>query len=260
MRRGFTLVEFVIVLMILGIVAAISVTIIQQSVQTLVDSGARQRLAANAALINHQISRALRDALPGSVRVFSGGRCIEWMPIIAASRYTNLTVGAASNSFTALSYGSAQSGRVAVYPLPGGNLYSLANPGPLTAGVATLPAGNSVTVNLAASHTFPVDSPSRRFFLVDTPEAFCQQGGFLYHFENYGTLSNSGTVAAALPATEAAGRLVMGAGLSNNSLTFRVTPPTLLRNGLATFEYQLQDSANQETLDVVQEVQFRNVP
>ncbi len=259
-QRGFTLVEMVIVVVILAIVAAISVVIIRQSAQSLVDSGARQRLATNAGLINQQLSRALREALPGSIRVFAGNSCIEFMPIVAASRYTQLSVGDAITQFSAFSYGSTQTGRVAVYPLPGGNLYALNNPGPLTSASATLPAGNEVVVNLAAAHTFPVDSPSRRFFLVATPQSFCQQGSFLYHYQNYGTLANSGNVVAALPSTEADGRRVMGAGLVADSFTFRVTPPTLQRNGVVTFEYQLQDAANQETLNVVQEVQYRNVP
>ncbi|ASP37174.1 MSHA biogenesis protein MshO [Bacterioplanes sanyensis] len=260
MRRGFTLVEFVIVIVILGIVAGISVTIIRQSTQSLIDNGARQRLAANAALINQQISRSLRDALPGSARVFSGGRCIEFMPVLAASRYTDLPVSTAVTQFTALSYGAAQTGRIAVYPLPGGNLYSLNNPGPLTAGNATVPGGNSVVVTLAAAHTFPVDSPSRRFFVVAPPETLCQQNGFLFHYQNYGTLATTAGVLAALPTNEAGGRRVVGAGMIANSLTFRIVPPTLQRNGITTFAYQLQDAANQNTLDVVQEVQYRNVP
>jgi len=101
--RGFTLVELVMVIVLLAIVATISVRFVALSTQGAIDVGSRQLRSFSAVVISEQISRALREALPGSVRVSSDGACIEWMPVLAASNYLDLPRGASPDSFEAVS-------------------------------------------------------------------------------------------------------------------------------------------------------------
>lgn len=259
MRRsdGFTLIELIVVIVLLGIVATLSANVVSVSSQGALDTAARQQRALSAAVISEQISRELRQALPVSVRVSGDGRCLEWFPIVAASTYVDLNPGEAISSFSALALpdGSAASGRVAIYGY-GGDLFQPASPGPLSP-PATLAAGTGeVSVTLSQPHAFVTGSPSQRFFLVDDPVTLCQSGSWLYRYRNYGIQA---TVAASLPAT-APGREVLAADLVANSLAFTVIPATLQRGAVVQFAFTLADSGSGETTAVSQEVQIRNVP
>lgn len=262
-RRGFTLIELILTIAVAGILAVISVKFISSSSQGFVSSAGRQQLAAAGYVVNEQISRAIRDSLPGSIRTTSDGQCIEYMPVVAASSYTTLVVGDSVTSFLAVPYSltDSASGYISVYPIPSGNLYAQTNPGSLTANTATVPAGNGeITVTLGAAHTFPSDSPERRFFVSSPPEAICQDGDFLYRYRNYGFISNVASLKAALPTTTAGGRTVLAYPLAIGSLDFRYQSPTLARNGLVVFEYILQHPTTGETLSLSQQVRVVNVP
>lgn len=267
-QRGFTLVELVMVIVIASIVGAVSVQFIRYSSQSVIDTAGRQQLAASAAIINEQITRALRDALPGSIRATADNRCVEYMPVVAASTYTSLTTGSSTTAFQAVPYSTTQAinGYVSVYPLADNNLYDLSNPGAITTVSETLPAGNSVatgnpvSVALSPAHNFANASPVDRFYLSTTPVAICQQGNYLYRFSGYGFISNVANLVASLPANFANGREVLAFPLVANSLNFQISAATLVRNGVVTFQYQLQNSRNDDVLDSVQEVHIRNVP
>ncbi|QSP96036.1 type II secretion system protein [Marinobacter salinisoli] len=261
MRRtnGFTLIELIMVIVLLAIVATISVRFVALSTQGAIDVGSRQLRSFTGVVLSEQVSRVLREALPGSVRVNGDGSCIEWMPLVAASNYLSLPRGASPTSFEAvpLAGGETAAGRIVVYGY-GSNLYSVASPGPVSP-PATLPTGASpVTVSFAGgvSHRFSAQSPARKFFVIEDPRTLCQQGQYLFRYRNYGIQP---AVASSLPAS-APNREVLAAGLVPNSLDFEVVPPTLQRNGVVAFRFQLQSDQTGEITSVSQEVQIRNVP
>ncbi|WP_417568397.1 type II secretion system protein [Marinobacter sp.] len=257
--RGFTLVELVMVIVLLAIVATISVQFVTLSTRGAIDVSSRQQRAFSGVVISEQITRALREALPGSVRVNPDGSCIEWMPVVAVSNYLNLPSGGNPDSFEAvpLAGGVSANGRVVVYGY-GSNLYSTGSPGPLSP-PATLPAGPSpvtVTFDAGATHRFAAQSPERKFFLIEDPRTFCQQGRFLYRYRDYDIQSS---VAVALP-TGMPEREVLTANLVPGSLVFEVVPPTLQRSGVVSLGFQLQSPESGEITNISQEVQIRNVP
>jgi len=262
-QSGFTLVELILTIAVTAILATISVQFIRSSSEGFVDSAGRQQLASAGYVVNEQISRALRDALPGSIRTTADQRCIEYMPVIAASTYTDLTIGSAITQFQAVPYSQAQvaSGYVSVYPLASSNPYAQNDPGPLTPDQGTVPAANGeVTVTLASGHTFPSDSPERRFFISTAPEAICQDGAYLYRYRGYGFISNVGSLQSSLPSTQATGRDVLAYPLTANSMVFRYQTPSLARNGLVVFAYELQHPVTNEVLRLSQQVRVVNVP
>lgn len=260
---GFTLIELILTIALAGILGVISVKFIQSSSQGFISSAGRQQLAAAGYVVNEQISRAVRDSLPGSIRTTSDGQCVEFMPVVAASTYTSLTVGSSVTQFQAVPYSLTDTvnGYISVYPIPSGNLYAQTDPGSLTPDTANVPSGNSeVTVSLGSAHTFPTDSPERRFFISSSPEAICQDGDFLYRYRNYGFISNVANLKAGLPTTRAAGRTVLAYPLAVGSLDFRYQTPTLSRNGLVIFQYILAHPTTGETLSLSQQVRIVNVP
>jgi MSHA biogenesis protein MshO len=52
----------------------------------------------------------------------------------------------------------------------------------------------------------------------------------------------------------------MAATLQANSLVFAITPPSLKRGAVVSFQFVLESPNSDETLTVQQEVQIRNVP
>ena len=256
-RNGFTLVELIIVIVLLAIVATISVRFVTLSTGGAIDTGARQQRALATVVVSEQVSRALRQALPTSVR--ANGSCIEWMPTIAGSNYLNLPQGPSPGAFDAVSLagGQAANGRIVVYGY-GGNLYSPGSPGPISP-PATVPAGSgevTVAFDGGATHRFNTNSPQRRFFVVGGPVTFCQSGSYLYRYRNYG-IQNS--IASSLP-VGMPDREVLAANLVPGSVQFDVTPPTLQRGAMVNFAFALQDADSGEVTQVRQEVQIRNVP
>ena len=100
-RSGFTLIELIIVIVLLAVVSTISVRFVALSTQGSIDTSARQQRALASVVISEQISRALREALPQSVRVvtLNGNQCLEWMPIQSASNYLSLPLTGAGGQF-----------------------------------------------------------------------------------------------------------------------------------------------------------------
>jgi len=259
--RGFTLIELLMTLMISSIIAVISVQFIGRSTQAMLDGGERQQAADSADIISEQISRRIRFSLPGSLRVSNDGRCIEFMPLLAVTAYTEVQRGQLIEQITALPVSTTEefSGYLSIYPLLG-NLYRPADTGPITATTETLPAGvAAVVIHLSSPHRFPQLSPSQRLFISAEPQAICQQGEWLYLYSGYGFLNNVNQLQANLPSDYASGREVLANGLQPSSMSFSYLPSTLRRNALLTFRFNLLTSAG-SVLTVAQEVQVRNVP
>ncbi|WP_148861649.1 PulJ/GspJ family protein [Marinobacter fonticola] len=266
--RGFTLIELVIVIVLLAIVATISVQFVSYSTQGAIDTGARQQRALAGVVISEQITRALREAFPLSIRTGAGGSCIEWMPIIAASNYIDLPATTAASQFNAVGAsvsGNTINGRVVVYghDAPGNQLYAEAlqndGVGPISppAAVGTISENgtaqetNSVQVTWAGNHRFSNESPQRRFHVLGAPETLCQQGNRIVRANNYG-------INAAINTAPAGANLA--ANIQTGSLAFNYQPATLQRGAIIVFSFAIEDPLSGETMAVSQEVQVRNVP
>jgi MSHA biogenesis protein MshO len=94
--NGFTLMEFIIVIIILGVMAVGIGGFITLSTQTYVNVTERDELISNARFAVERLNRELRNAVPNSVRVkvdssiLPNKQCIEFVPIIASTVYTEL--------------------------------------------------------------------------------------------------------------------------------------------------------------------------
>lgn len=279
--RGFTLVEILIVMVVLSVLAVGSVKFISFSAEGYVATARRVNLAATATIASEKMTRALRNALPNSIRVNSAGNCVEIMPVLASSVYRQIPLSyspasVARQYVTAVKLASDfnnPSGRLVVYSYATAtdNLYQPVNPGVISTLNASVDNTGSYDGNLAdneiyyvfngaGSFEFSAESPQKRLFIVASPVAFCQQGTQLFYYRNYGYVSNVENLPAAFPGS-VPDRLLIADGLLANSLKFAYTPASLRRNALISYELTLSDaSAGSEILNINQQVQVRNVP
>lgn len=254
---GFTLVELVTVMMVMGILAIGTVRFISDSSIGFASTITRTELAGDARFAIDRMSRELRSALPGSVRTSSS--CIELIPVAAGSTYTSLPIAASTTSFTAVPVEPmplAAGLRAAVYPGP--SAYQLGSDSVISPQVVDVSAPdveNEVTVTMASAHRFPAESPSNRFFLVEQPVSFCIAGEQLWRYSNYG-FSASQPALASLPASLPDRSLI--AQQVTAALPFSVSSATLARN--AVIDINLDFARGDDVVSMQHLVQVRNVP
>ncbi|MDX1588762.1 MAG: type II secretion system protein [Oleiphilaceae bacterium] len=248
---GFTLTELVMVIVILSVVSLVSVRFISFSTQGAIDTAERQTMAAGAGILAERISRELREALPASLRTHDDGRCVEFIPILRGGGYQGSLTEPVNRFRTRGEAATPVTGRVAVYP------YSLSpydpdNPGSVSIEEATWDL-DQVAFPEGVEQRFLADSPRSRFAMIATPVTFCQSaGGRMERFSGYppGASFGSGE------------RQVVASGLADTggAPVFRVAEPSLTRNALVILDLRLAASRGDETYQLAQEVQIRNVP
>lgn len=93
-QSGFTLVEIIIVIAIMGIIGGLSTLIIGRSLDAYAALERRENLQTSIRLAVERMSRELRHALPNSICVSNGGACIvgagsrfHFIPVLDSGRY-----------------------------------------------------------------------------------------------------------------------------------------------------------------------------
>jgi MSHA biogenesis protein MshO len=259
--HGFTLIEMVITIVIIGVLGVGISSFIGQTTKGMMDTAERQKIASIAWIVSEKVSREFRHALPNSIRTSvdlgSGDTCLELIPTIAASDYLSVPILTAANSFEVVPFINYEAAdvnttqdRIAVYPNSITNLYNLPNPGTISGLLNQLNAGvtpGARTVSLALSHQFLGESPTKRFYVVQDPVMYCFSGLFLYRYSQYGFDASLGLQ----------NQTVIGNNVSSG--TFDYTAGTLSRNAVVNIAFSIVGS-NNESQAINQEVQIRNVP
>lgn len=93
-QRGFTLVEAIIVIVVVGVLATVVAVFIRSPVQGYVDSVGRAEVSDTADLALRRMARDLRLALPYSIRTANNGSAIEFLLTKAGGRYLAVEDGA----------------------------------------------------------------------------------------------------------------------------------------------------------------------
>jgi MSHA biogenesis protein MshO len=273
-NTGFTLIELVIVILIMGVLSFILVNILRGPMQAYLDVERRARLVDIAETALQRMTREIRLALPNSVRL-SGSTAIEFLRTRDGGRYRNKGanrlkfnkqsdtfqfLGPLNNFATILTGGASQADcliapRTAdcmvVYNAgnPGANAYAGENIAAITAknfGASTL------SFDLTPVTNFPIQSPSQRFQVVDTPVSFVCSGASITRYSDY-----SITVGQAVPPLGGNSNLLVEQ-VSVCSMTY--DPGSATRAALVTISITLQDTNLGQSVTLLQQAHVPNQP
>lgn len=276
-NQGFTLIELIIVIVLLGIIGTFSFSYLGLGAKIFTDSVGRDQLLNQSRFAVERLSRELRNSLPRSVRVKSeaGYSCIEFVPIIASSSYVQLPRPGpfANNAFIGVTpLLEPDQTIINQYLYVYATNYALIYKGD-TLRRKVISARNDYTNNAGLSTfefvggptTFPTGSPARRFFITEQPVSWCVSrtapaSGTLTRFEGYGFHNTQRTFSQLNSASAEVMAQQLYNDFSSNQVPFYVLPATLQRNSLVQIDFRFGRANDSEPLRIQHEVFVPNVP
>ncbi len=235
---GFTLIEMITVIVILGVLAAAISTFITFSTQIYSEATAREKLASSARFAIERLNRDVRNALPNSLRLTDSNQCLEFTPIIESTTYTDIPVApeVVSNTIDVIEFDESfdSNWSVVVYPLNAGDVYG-SNNKVFTVNSITLTGAKRI-ITLDNSVLFAEDSPTQRLYFIN------ETGTVKYCLQNSSLLRNG---------------VLMAENIVNTS-PFEILAATLQRNAMVQVHFQFEK--NNETVTFNNEIQVLNVP
>lgn len=256
--RGFTLIELIAVMVVLGIVGSLSTQFIVTAVDSYREAQLRQRLLAKGRTSIEQMTRYVRSAVPNSLRVSASGQCVEFMPTVGGAFYEEqvadaengapLTSNISVSPFT-LGLGSAE--HAIIGGLSNDEIYTISSPAART-NIDSLVVGPLATIGFELPHQFVRNSLNKRVYVADDPMRFCIASGDLVLHEAYGLVL---TLGDASPGGDTS---TMATDLLADGTGFVLSASTEDRNSaldinLTFFEGSIRVSLNQTVF-------IRNVP
>lgn len=259
-QRGFTLIEVITVIVIIGILAPMTVDIITLPMRSYFDQQRRTTLVDNAETALRLMQRDIRRALPNSVRITGGGSTLELLHSSDGGRYRGKV--ASNGSGNILDFSTADSsfdviGNLQAAPVGELVIYNLGTSSAdayLGANRATLANTSTASlINLVSAKQFPMLSPQQRFFVVDTPISYrCDlASGSLLRYSGYNI-----TAIQADPPSGITGQLLAN---KVGACGFSYSSSTATRSGLVTLQLTLTDEAGESTR-LIHQIHVDNAP
>lgn len=233
---GFTLIELIVVIVILGVLASAITTFIKFGTQIYTETTARDQLVSSARFAIERLNREVRNALPNSLRLTNTGQCLEFTPIIESTTYTDIPVAPelARSTINVIKFDEAfdASWDAVVYPLNVDDVYGNNDK---VHGVSSIDnTGNEWLITLDNSVLYADESPTQRLYFIKGSVEYCLQNR---------TLLRNGTLMAQD---------------IDNTAPFEVLAATLQRNAMVQIHFRFEK--NNEKITFNNEIQVLNVP
>lgn len=270
---GFTLIESVIVILLIGILAAVAAVFIVAPFQASNDMIRRAELVNSTETALDRMTREIRLAVPNSIRVQDGGSTLELLRAPKGGRYRRLEEpdgggdpldrAQASDSFDVLgglgsevnlrdsggreNCGDGQGDCIVIMNTGGSGFdaYSQDNIAAIT-GADDTSVPTNLTFNTGGEQpAFPSHSPNQRFQLVDTIVSYICDGSEIRRHFDYGLTGEPGDPNGLLAEDVEACEFSYDGGAGE-------------RHGLVTIDLTIQRDG--ETVRLVDQAHVVNVP
>lgn len=287
-EQGFTLIELVAVIVILGVLALATVRFIGFGTQIYYEANNRQLVLSQSRFAIERMTREIRSAIPNSIRVSADNRCIEFVPIKASGAYRDdveaelapISPESSSNMDVMGWLGAYETDdKLYIYPTEYAHIYDelsqrkavLGDPD----GAGALPfTGTAPELNItfASVAEFEEHSPKRRYYTADHSISYCFITNTinydLYRFTEDEFTEDDYINDQTVPITKAQvlniSGVLMAERLTNdfsdsNRLPFSFNSPTLQRNSVVNLYLEFQANTD-ENMFFNHEVHIPNVP
>lgn len=251
--RGFTLVEMVLVITLMGVVLAALVPITLNPFRSYDDLRRRSELVAQGESAIRNMARDVRASLPNSIRI--NGSALELLHVSSGGRYRAaesdqsgsdpLDFTQADSSFQVFGSMStpASGSRMVIYHTGQSGADAYAGDTVITPASTILSStsGSSESlVTLSSPHRFGFSSPQQRFYIVDTPVTYRCSSGQMNRLDQY-TIQSSPASPPASARTARVSDLV-------SACTFTYQPGTPQRSAIVTIDLSLARDGEQVRL------------
>ena len=263
-QSGFTLVELIVVIVIVGILSALGGMFIVAPVTGYIDLSRRARLVDQAEVALRRMQRDVRAALPNSIRITGTYPAVYIEMLLTEEggryrRYPDPDTGGDILDFSTADTSFDVLGSLSRQPTAGQHLviYNVTAAGATGNAYATVPdnraaiAGTSTVdrINLSPGFQFANASPTQRFFVVDGPVTYACENGQLNRYGGY-------AISAAQPTAGIGAAALVTRGISG--CEFSYDPGATQRAGLVTMRLTLEEQGEQITL--LHQVHVVNAP
>lgn len=192
-QTGFTLIEVIVVMVILAVIASFSTSFIVGATKSFVSVSQKNDLLSETRLATEYMTRRLRNALPYSVRLTNNNNCLQFMPIVSSGLYREIVPSVVNGAFAngntvpIITAPFIVSGGTANYIAIGASASSELY-GVLPGSLAEIDSTTATSVTLTANKQWLRNSINQRFYIVETPSAFCLISSELRLYRNVSIL------------------------------------------------------------------------
>ena len=242
MKKGFTLIELIITIVLLGIVAGLGVNIIVPIFTGYTDTKTKNFLYNEAKFTFERIDRELRVAIPNTIKV--GSNTLQFALFSDVAYYDNVSNN--DDNTDNISYYGVDNltvgEQISLYNTAPSDFFTKARVYSITDlnGNRIAKLDNNITNN----------SPYNRFFVINTPVTFCKNGNKIYRCFGYPIDNN-------FHCNDGTGTCNILTNYVNNVFFEYETGIT---QRTATVKISLTLTKNDLTLTYKHEVHIRNVP
>ena len=276
-EHGFTLIELIVVVVILGIVSISISGIVRTTIDTVNTVSERENLVREGSYLLERFNRELNRAVPNSVRIAgnANAHCIEFVALNYSTTYLSLPLVATADvsadvielvDINNTPYVLQPSDMGIVFPTQPSEVYdaslnhrqnvvSCTDDGD---GDCATNDDSDAVVQISFADGFDTSSPSRRMYFADQAISYCMRNNAVYrHVSSINTNQTIYTTGGALMAQGLVNTLTANVATGEQS-PFTRTDATLQRNAAtrALFIFGREE----ERVTFMQEVQIPNVP